>query len=254
MPDNYNREKTATFIKVALRDLCGFNYPSHTKVLDFGCGTGQLVGALLRLGFDAYGSDVKARWSKDQSVPLERISTIPLTPYRLPFDENTFDVVVSMSVFEHAQNKAECFQEIYRVLRPGGYSLHIYPGKWYLPSEPHIRVPLVNYFWPKCPKWWLGLWALLGVRKESQRNESWRTVYESNRKYCKDGLSYWSSRQYHKLSLMIFGNCSWPMEFYICNNNTGGYAGFFRKLPFKKFFGFLLREFRTGLMMQKKVK
>ena len=158
--------KAADFLDIAIRLLGGFSLPSHTKVLDFGCGSGQLVDALLQLGFDAYGCDISAYWSGEPSVAPERLHLISSMPYRLPFDDSIFDVVVSTSVLEHAQNKEEYFQEIHRVLRPGGYSMHIYPGKWYLPYEPHIYVPLVNYFWPYCPKWWLGLWALLGVRNE----------------------------------------------------------------------------------------
>jgi len=249
MQNDYNN--TATFIEIAIRELGGFDCPSRTKVLDFGCGMGHLVGALLLLDFDAYGCDIKGYESKDQTVPMERLSTISLNPYTLPFKENTFDVVVSTSVLEHAQNKRGCFQEIHRVIRSGGFSMHLYPGKWYLPYEPHIYVPLANYFWPKCPKWWFGIWALLGVRNKFQRNKNWKEVLKLNQKYYQNKLSYWSSSQYYKLSLDIFGNCFWPMQFYI-KNSHGGYARIFRRLPFTKFFGLLSRELRMGFMVQQK--
>ena len=42
------------------------------------------------------------------------------TPYRIPFDDASMDVVVSTSVLEHAFNVDEVFSEIGRVLRPGG--------------------------------------------------------------------------------------------------------------------------------------
>ena len=243
--------KVAVFMEVAIRELGGFNHPSRTRVLDFGCGTGQLLHGLLQRGFDAFGCDIAAYWSTGQPMAPERFSTISLTPYRLPFGEGTFDVVVSTSVLEHAQNKAECFQEIHRVLRPGGYSMHLYPGKWYLPYEPHIFVPLVNYLWPKCPKWWLGLWALLGVRNEFQRHLSWKAVLESNHRYCREELSYWPTRRYRRLSLKVFGNCSWPMTFYI-DNSYGTVASTLRRLPFKRMTGLLARELRMGFMIQQK--
>src|SRR5690349_3902803 len=243
--------KAAAFIEAAIKQVSGFDSAPRTKVLDFGCGKGQMVGALLQRGFDAYGCDVKAYWSDGESARAERLKTISQNPYSLPFDAGCFDVVVSTSVLEHAQNTEELFRAIHNVLRPGGYSMHFYPGKWYLPYEPHIYVPLVNFFWPHCPKWWLGLWALLGVRNEYQKNLSWKAVLEANDQYCQRGLCYLSNSQYRKLSLKVFGNCSWPMKFYI-DNGYGGFPRLLRKLPFKKLSGLLSREFRMGFLVQKK--
>ena len=63
--------------------------------------------------------------------------------------------------------------------------MHLYPSKWYLPSEPHIYVPLVNVFWPRCPRWWLALWARLGVRNEHQGHMGWKEVVDINVRYLR---------------------------------------------------------------------
>ena len=244
-------KKAAAFIDVAIRKLGGFDSPARTKVMDFGCGRGQMVDALLELGFDAYGCDIKAYWSGAPPSTSERLRTISQNPYRLPFEGQFFDVVVSTSVLEHAQNTEELFKAIHTVLRPGGYSMHFYPGKWYLPYEPHIYVPLVNYFWPRCPKWWLGMWAWLGVRNEFQKHLSWEAVLKANHQYCQQGLCYLSNRRYRELSLKIFGNCRWPMKFYI-DYGYGGFPHLLRRLPFKTLSGFLSREFRMGFLVQQK--
>ena len=85
-----------------------------------------MVEALGRLGFDSYGCDVFRSWPQagSSSGKLRRIC---MDPYRLPFADNSFEVVVSTSLLEHAQNKAECFREIHRVLTPHGYAMHIFP-------------------------------------------------------------------------------------------------------------------------------
>jgi SAM-dependent methyltransferase len=198
MHDEY--VKIAGFFEAAISEIGNLRRPSQIKVLDFGCGTGRLVGALLQLGFDASGCDLSIIKQEPQAVASERFRTISIMPYRLPFDDNTFDAVISTSVLEHVQNKKECFHEIHRVLKTGGHSMHLYPGKWYLPCEPHTYVPLVNYFRPHCLKWWLGLWALLGVRNEFQQHKDWRTVLDLNIRFCRDMLSYWSTHT---------GNCRW---------------------------------------------
>lgn len=245
-----NIDNIDIFLTRAMKQLCGIERSNkQVKVLDFGCGQGNLVDALIQRGFDAYGCDIENYW---QISKQEVLKTIIKSPYQLPFDTNAFDFVVSTSVLEHAQNKKECFREIHRVLKPGGYSMHLYPGKWYIPYEPHIYVPLLNFFYPYYPKWWLSLWAILGVRNEFQKKTPWKQVVTENLKYCRTGLSYWTTQQYCKLSLRIFGNCLWPMEFYI-ENSSGGFARFFKKLPFKTFSGFLSREMRTAFMIQQKM-
>jgi len=60
----------------------------------------------------------KSYWQQKSHATVERLATISLTPYRLPYESDTLDVVVSTSVLEHAQNKEELFLEIHRVHAP----------------------------------------------------------------------------------------------------------------------------------------
>jgi ubiquinone/menaquinone biosynthesis C-methylase UbiE len=49
---------------------------------------------------------------------------------RLPFMDNTFDIITSNMVFEHLANPGQQLNEIYRVLSPGGYLLFHTPNKY----------------------------------------------------------------------------------------------------------------------------
>jgi SAM-dependent methyltransferase len=245
-------QNVALFLQAAMSKLGGLEHPSQTKVLDIGCGRGNLVNCLNTLGYDAYGCDIKPYWQEESNTDVGRFFTISSHPYRLPFGNKSFDAAVSTSVLEHAQNKEEIFQEIFRLLKNGGFSMHLLPGKWYLPTEPHIFVPLANFFWPKCPKWWFVLWAFLGVRNRFQINKSWKEVVRLNHEYCKHGLSYWSNGKYRKLSMQVFGNYSAPMEFYI-TDGYGGVANLLRKLPFKRLTGLLAGEVRMNFIVQRKM-
>jgi SAM-dependent methyltransferase len=200
------------------------------RLLDFGCGSGKLVGGLAERGYAAAeGCDIKTYW--DTGAPVaSRLSVISFNPYRLPYDDHRFDVVISTSVLEHAQNKEELFQEIHRVLKPGGVAIHLYPSKWYMPTEPHIFVPLVNVFWPRCPKWWLSLWAWAGIRNDYQKQMPWREVSATNAEYCRDGLTYWSHAAYRKLSMAVFGHYSDETTYFV-QHGYGGAAKGLRRLP-----------------------
>ncbi len=247
-----NEEKNAAlFFDAGIREIAGRKQPASVKVLDFGCGCGELVGCLGELGYDAHGCDMGSRWKENPDACSDRFLTIEQQPYRLPYADDSFEVVISSSVLEHAQNKVEFFREIHRVLKPGGHALHMLPGKWYLPAEPHIYVPLVNFFWPRRQAWWLALWAWLGVRNRYQVGKPWREVLKQNIKYCRDGLSYWSTGQYRKLSLEVFGNFSMPMDFYI-RHGYGRVPRILRKLPLKRLTGWLSGETRMNIIVQQK--
>lgn len=207
------------FFDAAIRELDpAATNPAGITILDFGCGEGGLVHALRRLGYAAHGCDINDRWPRGDP----RFTLIEQHPYRIGYDSGSFDYVISTSVLEHVQNKAEVFREMRRVLKPGGIGMHLYPSKWYLPYEPHLHVPLVNYFWPRCPRWWLALWALLGIRNEFQKEKPWREVVELNARYAQTGVSYWSNRRIRQEALATFGNCEFGYRAYM--RHAGGGA------------------------------
>ena len=218
-------------------------------MLDFGCGAGALVRGLESSGFDAFGCDFAG---SILSSTTGQFRVIELSPeYKLPFPGDYFDVVVSTSVLEHAQNKRECFLEMHRVLKRGGIAVHLFPAKRFLPFEPHIHVPLTNWFWPNCPKWWFAFWALAGVRNDSQKSMHWRETAANNVAYSASGLSYWSTSAIERLVNEVFGNCLWPSRFYL-ENAGGRFARLIGRLPFPRLWNYISREFRYSFLVARK--
>ena len=236
------------FFATAIRDFSGVS--SRASVLDFGCGRGELVRFLLDAGFDAWGCD-NGVWRSGDYQSDERLHQVVSSPYRLPFEDSTFDAVVSAAVLEHARNKEECFQEIFRVLKPGGVTLHVFPSKWFLPSEQHIHVPFANWMWPHVPYWWLALFARLGVRNENQIGLPWQEVARLNFEFCKTGLHYWSQRQHRHVVSQIFGNCEFPARYFL-DHSSGGATRFARKLPMPQLAAFLISQYRMTMMVARK--
>lgn len=124
-------EKQYSKVLQTLRDL-GHGARDGSSVLDFGCGSGRGVIGLRERGYEAYGCDLK--FGEEGDIPaLARhghVRLIETAPYRIPFDDDFFDIVYSCQVFEHVQNDRDVLREIHRVLAPGGVSLHIFPSRY----------------------------------------------------------------------------------------------------------------------------
>ena len=107
------------------------------RALDLGCGDGRL-GAELPAG-EIVRADVSA-------VALERAGGgVKLEPDEpLPFEDNSFDLVLCAEVLEHVRDVQLLLSEARRVLRPGGRLAVTTPAHraWVRPEHPfspHIR-------------------------------------------------------------------------------------------------------------------
>jgi SAM-dependent methyltransferase len=103
------------------RDLAGRN---SGRVLDWGCGYGQVAALLRAQGIDVAPFDYREELSEPTVEPLERFPEIEAhlspDPVVLPFEDASFDTVLSCGVLEHVQDPDRSLDEIRRVLRPGG--------------------------------------------------------------------------------------------------------------------------------------
>lgn len=103
-----------------LRDLFAHliqRYGLHGKrVLDFGCGTGELTVRMRSLGYEAYGFDMHERHlslarilAKENDVPAEAFILNKPNGHpdpRLPFPDGSFDIITLFSVLEHISDPA----------------------------------------------------------------------------------------------------------------------------------------------------
>ena len=92
------------------------------KILDVGCGGGFLSNPLSELGHDVTGLDISQESLEvaKKYDTSKRVKYIIADARKIPFPDNSFDVIISMDFLEHVTEVQEVVNEISRLLKPGG--------------------------------------------------------------------------------------------------------------------------------------
>ena len=101
----------------------------NERVLDVGCGTGQLSLPLIKRGYCVTGVDVAEEMLEKFRAKLSGTpgATLHLADVRrLPLETHSMDVAVSSKLLMHVPRWELAVDEIVRVVRPKGRFLHIY--------------------------------------------------------------------------------------------------------------------------------
>ena len=119
-------QRTAVeYIASAFPDL------ADVRVVDIGAGGGGLISELARRGASCAALDYP-------TCTLPGVDTIShdLNSGTLPFEDESFDVVVATEVVEHLRMQYAVLHEMVRVLKPGGLLVITIPNYWNL----HYRI------------------------------------------------------------------------------------------------------------------
>ena len=130
------------------------------KILDIGCGAGFISNELARLGHDVVGLDLS-----ESSLDIARQTSGNATPeyvcadaYHLPFEDESFDLIVCFDFLEHVEKPNIVVSEASRVLRKKGrfcfhtfnrnllsYVVVIKFMEWFVPNTPK-NMHVLNLF------------------------------------------------------------------------------------------------------------
>lgn len=113
-------------------------YPKG-KVLDLGCGTGRYSLYLDSLGHSVTGIDISMDMIEFAKQKSKQIQFIQGDISNLPFEDNSFDLVVSGLTIHYVRNLEKAINEFSRVLRPGGHMIISSVHPWMVALGAHAE-------------------------------------------------------------------------------------------------------------------
>jgi len=146
------------------------------RVLEVGCGYGRNLVALSAIpGCGVVSCDVSLdelrRAARERLAPLPeerraRVSLVRQEPFRLPFPDSAFDLVVLWQVLEHVLGvdaKRRVLAECARVLGSGGHLLVETPNQWFPVDYHDNKIPFAHWILPRPAREWI-TWKVRGQR------------------------------------------------------------------------------------------
>jgi ubiquinone/menaquinone biosynthesis C-methylase UbiE len=113
-------------VRGKLHKLLGKPLPTFDRSLEIGAGTGYFTLNMLQDGVvrEAVATDISPGMLDALQANAQRIGvpvqTVACDAERLPFDDESFDLVLGHAVLHHIPHLDVAFAEFKRVLRPGG--------------------------------------------------------------------------------------------------------------------------------------
>lgn len=191
------------------RTACG------DRILDVGCGSGDLALRLAAGGRSVTGCDISAEMiRRAESTDISRkVQWIRLSPRwrELPFQDGDFDLIVASSLLEYVDNVAAVLHECARVVRPGGVLLC---------TVPDVRRPIRWLEWMAVRSAWMA--ALPHVVAHNPRVAAYltylRTSHHRHRRRWWDEIA--SSAGFAPLSEVAPNSKSQPLRLLVFKRLT----------------------------------
>lgn len=189
------------------------------RCLDLGCSSGVITSALQPYFNQIVGMDYDPTGLN--AIPEERKALsvfIRGDAMRLPFPDDSFDVIVCAQVYEHVLDDKVLFSEISRIIRTDGIIFFSGPNKLF-PIEPHYKLPFIHWLPLSWADYYLRIFKkgnLFDIKSRTYndlRNQFKKyIIYDMTRKILRNDLSGKNSFGHFIVSiLLILPNPIWRL-------------------------------------------
>lgn len=134
----YNKNVISALLRFVVPNSFAIpKFKKNGRILDLGCGTGDILYLLKNIGWDVYGIEI---YKNAVDVAHERgLKNVILGTYEAlnRFPDNFFDAIRLYHVIEHLNNPPNCLELIYKKLKSEGQLIL---------ATPNIDSPLIKLF------------------------------------------------------------------------------------------------------------
>ena len=143
-----------THNSIKYQSIKNLDIKSRDRVIDICCGTGDLARIIKQIepdadvtGIDFSEKMLEIALSKNKNNQIEYLQG---DVTNLPYPDNTFDFAVMGFGLRNIQNTEKAVEEVYRILKPGGYFMHLDFGKHnFLSKIFDITTPILSRIFTK---------------------------------------------------------------------------------------------------------
>jgi 2-polyprenyl-3-methyl-5-hydroxy-6-metoxy-1,4-benzoquinol methylase len=129
-------------------------YRNHQcgKLLDIGCGQGELLQEAEAIGYEVTGVEFSQHAADVAQKNIRNGNVLVGNIEQLSLQVHSFDVVVSTDVIEHLRNPREHLEAIHKLLKPGGVlmmvtiSLDSWTAQWFRHRWMEFKIEHLTYF------------------------------------------------------------------------------------------------------------
>ncbi len=207
--DHYVKEKPPSLyptLAIRLRYMTDmlYDFKTNGKIIDVGCGTGEMLEVLKERKFVTYGLDYsyKMLYEISKDTAILQLPLINSDIENLPFENESFDGVICAGVIEYLNEDQKALREMSRILKPGGYAIITISNRL---SPARLFEPLVHNRIGQKIKAWIKKFIL---KKQTLLYPPFRTraPFLFNRAAEKEGLILSEFNYYH------FSPVPWPLN------------------------------------------
>jgi SAM-dependent methyltransferase len=145
-----------------------------SHVLEVGCGTGNYLSAIrASVGCECVGMDpspAMLAWFRERDPGIRALEG---RAEQLAFPDASFDLVYSVDVIHHVEDREKAFREAFRVLRNSGRVCTVTDSEWIIRN----REPLSTYF-PGTVPIELSRYPSISELKSHMRNAGFVSLHE----------------------------------------------------------------------------
>lgn len=128
-----NKLETEKRLKVVFGELLKRIGLNGKKFLEVGCGLGYFSEKATSLGAIVTGIDIGGKLVEKSKQRIPGGKFLVASASKLPFKDESFDIVLCTEVIEHVDNQSQAIEEMFRVIKKGGILVITSPNRFFKP-------------------------------------------------------------------------------------------------------------------------